>query len=132
MEEGDSEKLSPAQGPAEDSPAPAGRTRCLKRAKQEREQVPARTCVPQSTRSDQLRYSSAPWDAAELLSQKGAMALAKRLEAYWHERGYYAARFWAEPVDERFEKLGSYEVYRVASNLVNGMPPRYAVQPRKS
>jgi hypothetical protein len=65
-----------------------------------------------------------------MLSQKGAMALAKRLERYWHEQGFDAARFWAEPVDERFNKLSSYEVYRVASNLVNGMPPRYAVRPR--
>ncbi|MEI9803531.1 MAG: hypothetical protein WDN48_02410 [Pseudolabrys sp.] len=82
--------------------------------------------MPQSTRPDELRHGSAPWDAAEMLSQKGAMALAKRLEGYWHDRGFYAARFWAVPIEERFDKLGSYEVYRVASNLVNGMPPRYA------
>ena len=31
-----------------------------------------------------------------------AMRLAKRLEKYWHDQGYPAARFWAEPVDERF------------------------------
>lgn len=53
------------------------------------------------------------------------MTLAKRLERYWHERGYSAARFWAEPIGERFAKVGSYELYRVACNLVNGMPPRY-------
>src|SRR5262249_2890886 len=64
-------------------------------------------------------------DSAEMLSQRGAMKLARRLERYWHERGYPAARFWAEPVDERFSKIGTYEVYCVASNLVNGLPPRY-------
>jgi len=52
------------------------------------------------------------------------MALAKRLERYWHDRGYPAARFWAEPIDERFDKVGSYEIYRVVCNLVNGLPPR--------
>lgn len=61
----------------------------------------------------------------DALDQKGAMALAKRLERYWHARGYPAARFWAEPVDERFPKVGTYEIYRVVSNLIDGLPPRY-------
>ncbi|MBI3419190.1 MAG: hypothetical protein HY053_03560 [Proteobacteria bacterium] len=65
----------------------------------------------------------------EMLSQKGAMALAKRLEQYWHGRGYLAARFWAEPIGERFDKVGTYEIYRVVSNLVNGLPPRYLDNP---
>lgn len=65
-------------------------------------------------------------ELAEYLTQKGAMALAKRLEAFWHQQGYLAARFWAEPIGERFEKVGTYEIYRVTSNLVNGIPPRYA------
>jgi hypothetical protein len=64
----------------------------------------------------------------ETLSQKGAMALAKRLEQFWHGKGYLAARFWAEPIGERFDKVGTYEIYRVVSNLVNGMPPRYVTQ----
>lgn len=64
----------------------------------------------------------------ETLNQKGAMALAQRLERFWHEDGYPSARFWAEPVDERFAKIGTYEIYRVASNLVNGLPPRYLNQ----
>jgi hypothetical protein len=62
----------------------------------------------------------------ETLGQGGAIALAKRLERYWHGQGFPAARFWAEPIGERFEKVGSYELYRVASNLVNGWPPRYS------
>ena len=61
----------------------------------------------------------------DTLNQQGAMALAKRLERYWHDRGYRAVRFWAEPIDERFAKVGTYEIYRVVCNLVNGLPPRY-------
>jgi hypothetical protein len=61
----------------------------------------------------------------ETLNQHGAMVLAKRLEQFWHDRGYLAARFWAEPIDERFAKVGTYEIYRVACNLVHGLPPRY-------
>jgi hypothetical protein len=108
-----------------DGPIPTGRTRQLRRAEQEREQGPARDCVPKSARSDQLLPPKAEQAVPEMSSQKGAMALAKRLESYWHERGFNAARFWAEPVGERFEKIGTYELYRVASNLVNGVPPRY-------
>lgn len=62
----------------------------------------------------------------EALSQDGAMELARRLENYWKDRGYLAARFWAEPIPERFAKVGTYQLYRVACNLVNGLPPRYA------
>jgi hypothetical protein len=61
----------------------------------------------------------------DTLSKQGAKALAKRLERYWHDLGYRAARFWAEPIDERFSKVGTYEIYRVVCNLVNGLPPRY-------
>jgi hypothetical protein len=59
------------------------------------------------------------------------MALAKRLEKCWHDRGFPAARFWAEPIEERFAKAGTYENHRVASNLVNGLPPRYLEEPAK-
>jgi hypothetical protein len=52
------------------------------------------------------------------------MALAKRLEQYWHDKGFPSARFWTEPVEGRVEKIGTYEMYRVASDLVNGLPPR--------
>lgn len=61
----------------------------------------------------------------DTLNRKGATALAKRLEHYWHEHGYPAARFWAEPIDERFPKVGSYEIYRINCNLTDGLPPRY-------
>jgi hypothetical protein len=66
--------------------------------------------------------SSPPVDT---LNRDGAMALAKRLEKYWHDQGYPAARFWTEPLDERFSKIGTYEVYQVKCNLLNGLPPRY-------
>lgn len=62
---------------------------------------------------------------ADMCNKRGAMALAKRLEGYWRDHGYPAARFWAEPIDERFDKIGTYEIYRVACNLVNALPPRY-------
>jgi hypothetical protein len=32
---------------------------------------------------------------------------------------------WTQPLNERFEKIGTYEVYQVKCNLVNGLPPRY-------
>ncbi len=54
------------------------------------------------------------------------MALARRLERPRHERGYPAARFWAEPIPERFAKVGTYEIYTVKCYLVNALPPRYA------
>lgn len=66
-----------------------------------------------------------PRPQRDMLSRSGAMALARRLEDYWHARGYPAARFWAEAIDERFSKVGTYEIYRVVGNLVNGLPPRY-------
>jgi hypothetical protein len=58
-------------------------------------------------------------------NRAGAMALARRLEKYWQDRGYTTARFWAEPIAERFDKIGSHEVYRVNCNLVDGLPPVY-------
>jgi len=34
------------------------------------------------------------------VNRRGAMELAKKLERYWHERGYYCARFWARRTEE--------------------------------
>jgi HEPN domain-containing protein len=61
----------------------------------------------------------------DTLTKAGALRLARELEKYWHDQGYPGARFWTEPIDERFAKVGTYEIYRVMSNLVNGLPPRY-------
>jgi hypothetical protein len=63
--------------------------------------------------------------APDTLNREGAMQLAMRLQQYWHGQGYPAARFWAEPIAERFDKVGTYEIYRVVCNLVDGLPPRY-------
>jgi hypothetical protein len=59
------------------------------------------------------------------LSKNGSIALARRLERYWRDEGFPAVRFWTEPIDERFAKVGTYELYRIKCNLVNGLPPRY-------
>jgi hypothetical protein len=61
----------------------------------------------------------------DTLSQRGAMALARRLGRYWHDLGFPAARFWAEPIQERVTKIGTYEIYCVKCNLMNALPPRY-------
>jgi hypothetical protein len=68
-------------------------------------------------------------EVKDTLNREGAMALAKRLQQYWHDRGYPAARFWAEPIEERFAKVGTYEIYRVVCNLVNALPPKYQDNP---
>ena len=68
------------------------------------------------------------------LSRRGAAELAKRLQEYWHGCGYSAARFWTEPVVERFGKLGTHEIHCVRCNFVDGLPPRYErdVGPREA
>ena len=147
----DTRKPSGGRRSAPGGPPPAGRTRRSGRAEHGRKQGPARPCAPQSARPDQpaaprqrtenaktargaaypdvggaSRAAPKPKSGpSETLSHRGALALAKQLESYWHERGYPAARFWADPIGERFEKIGTYELYRVASNLVDGLPPRY-------
>lgn len=62
---------------------------------------------------------------SDWLSKRGAIALAKLLQDYWHRHGYPAARFWAEPIEERFSKIGTYEIHKIACNLMNGLPPSY-------
>jgi hypothetical protein len=36
-----------------------------------------------------------------------------------------SAEFWTDPLNEHCEKIGTYEVYQVKCNLVNGLPSRY-------
>jgi hypothetical protein len=79
----------------------------------------------ESLRTPERCEDGTPSAPKDTLSKQGAMALAKRLEKYWYDRDYPAARFWAEPIKERFAKVGTYEIYRVVCNLVNGLPPRY-------
>jgi hypothetical protein len=154
----DTRKPSGGCRSAPGGPPPAGRTRRSRRAEHGRKQGPARQCAPQSARPDQRAATrpSAKQEAAsqsaaysdrrsasraapkpkpgdsETLSLRGSLALAKQLERYWHERGFPAACFWAEPIGERFEKIGTYELYRVACNLVDGLPPRYLDQGKKT
>jgi hypothetical protein len=86
-----------------------------------------KTCsdVGDSLRADAPLHEPHHAVVGDTLNREGAMALAKRLQEYWHAQGYPAALFWAEPIEERFAKVGTYEIYRVACNLVNGLPPRY-------
>jgi len=114
-----------APGSAASGLKPAGRTRQqTRRAEQEQAQGPASPCAPESARPDQSQPVKTKPVPPETLTQKGAMALAKRLDKYWRDQGYETARFWVEVIEERFDKIGTYEIYRVASNLVNGWPPR--------
>jgi hypothetical protein len=66
----------------------------------------------------------------DTLNRDGAIALAKRLQQCWHDQGFPAARNWTELLDERFAKIGTYEVYRVKCNLVGGLLPRYRGESR--
>jgi hypothetical protein len=69
----------------------------------------------------------------EHCTQAGALALAQRLNAYWHSRGHLNVRHWIEPITlaERTRPLSDVEaakltVFAVRSNLVNGTPPKGA------
>lgn len=57
----------------------------------------------------------------DLFSSYGAGRLAKHIEDYWRARGFAGVRA------ERFE-VGVGEAWGVRSNLVNGYPPRSAMQ----
>lgn len=61
-------------------------------------------------------------NGAGFLNLVGAKQLATRLESYWHERGYIRVRFFPVPVDERFEKVGSYEIWQVRHNFLGTKP----------
>jgi hypothetical protein len=40
----------------------------------------------------------------DTLNRDGAMALAKRLQQYWHDQGYPAARFWTGPLNDALKR----------------------------
>lgn len=114
-----------AQGAGRGS-IPAGLDSEGQRTEQEREHGHARTRARDGARPDHLvPIKKVPYPPPEHCSREGARRLAQRLERYWHMRGYWGARFWIEPINERFPKVGTYELYRVACNLVNALPPRY-------
>jgi hypothetical protein len=114
----DTGKPSGERRSAAGGPKPAGRTRHSRRAEQGRKRGPARPCAPQSAQPDErpaekkadVRHpGAAPSQAsagtlgvvvapskrktrkAGNLDRTGAMALAKRLEKYWHG-GQHACR----------------------------------------
>jgi hypothetical protein len=63
----------------------------------------------------------------EHTNRSSAMKLAKRLERYWHERGYYAC-FWANRLNSALKKL--VRTNSIGScNLIDGMPPTYQPYP---
>lgn len=69
-------------------------------------------CAPPSAPHTRIRLiNKVPW-----LWPAGSKVLAPR--------GYPAARFWAEPIPERFAKASTYEIYTVKCNLVNALTPR--------
>ena len=71
----------------------------------------------QARREPAIAASHSDSDATDRKTRcrkSGAMRLAKQLEKHWHDLGYPAARFWAEPIEERFAKVGTYEIYRVS------------------
>ena len=74
---------------------------------------------------DVVKIDGANKKPKDTLTKAGALRLARQLEKHWHDLGYPAARFWTQPVEERFAKVGTDEIYPVRSNLVNGLPPRY-------
>jgi hypothetical protein len=57
------------------------------------------------TRHDEIVPPPKSSKVVDTLNRDGAIALAKRLQQYWHDQGYPAARFWTEPLDERFAKI---------------------------
>lgn len=67
----------------------------------------------------------------EFLTRDGAFKCAKRIEQFWHERGFTWVTAYIEQVvfagKARVEFLSSSEkergCYQIRSNLVNGLPP---------
>jgi len=58
----------------------------------------------------------------ELSSQIGAFALAKEIQAWWHNRGFTQVRAWVPDQAPLVSSRGN--IYPVKTNLVRGMPPK--------
>ena len=59
----------------------------------------------------------------DTLTESGAYRLAKRLDEYWHARGWPKAKHWVEIVRAR-ETMSKHSIFGVRCNLMNGYPPQ--------
>jgi len=73
---------------------------------------------PKRTRSPDLRQRTGRAGTPDNMTRDGAERLAAKLNSYWHEHGYPAARHWVEPGG-----VPGREAYVVRSNLCDGLPP---------
>ena len=91
--------------------------------------------APTRYRPDRDIVACEPADAKadrDHLSQAGADALARKLDDWWHTRGYPQVRHWAEratmadgpPRLKTKNGTTAAGLWVVRSNLVSGMPPR--------
>lgn len=71
-------------------------------------------------RAEEGPLSNTTTISANWMTDEGAIALARRLEAYWRDKGSTEVKVWTEAVNHT---KGSYLIVR--SNLVNGMPPDF-------
>lgn len=57
-------------------------------------------------------------------TRRGAVALANRLQDYWHSRGAHQVQFWVwrAPVAAQGDRE-AHRLYCIRSNLINGLPP---------
>jgi hypothetical protein len=89
--------------------------------------------------TEPLRMAPEAEHGADNLSRQGAIELALRLDAYWQRRGHHTVRHWvqAEPLPAETARKGwgashgspnRAAIWTVRSNLVNGSPPRRALQ----
>lgn len=79
--------------------------------------------LQQLNRHKNLEYSGIrPDRRGEFLTRDKAFSLSKRIEQYWHERGFTWVAAFIEPVGVSGpgHERGCYQV---RSNLVNGLPP---------
>lgn len=58
------------------------------------------------------------------LDLNGAYKICKKIEEYWHKRGFKQVMARPYPIEERFVKVGTYQLYGVETNLVGGLPPQ--------
>lgn len=61
----------------------------------------------------------------DLSSPSGARLLVEQIEAAWKALGFDSVRCWVDPSPVVYAGAGGGKaVYRICSNLINGLPPR--------